>query len=90
MEIDGRDLWQGLTAVGGKRTGNFVPFRVEARTYGPNAPKASIYEVVTLNEVFKRKKNFKEEDAQNVRNRCVQIDKKLIGLINRALGEFFP
>jgi four helix bundle protein len=49
--------------------------------------QGSLYEVVTLNEVFKRKNLFKQEDAQNVRNRCVQIDKKLIGLINSLRGQ---
>ena len=48
--------------------------------------QGSLYEVVTLNEVFRRKKLFKEEDAQNVRNRCVQIDRKLNGLINSLRG----
>ena len=49
--------------------------------------QGSLYEVVTLNEVFRRKKLFKEEDAQNVRNRCVQIDRKLNGLINSLRGK---
>lgn len=49
--------------------------------------QGSLYEVVTLNEVFRRKKLFKEEDAQNVRDRCVQIDRKLNGLINSLLGK---
>jgi four helix bundle protein len=48
--------------------------------------QGSLYEVVTLNEVFKRKKLFKEEDAYNVRNRCVQIDRKLNGLVNSLRG----
>ena len=48
--------------------------------------QGSLYEVVTLNEIFRRKKLFKEEDAQNVRNRCVQIDRKLNGLINSLRG----
>jgi four helix bundle protein len=49
--------------------------------------QGSLYEVVTLNEVFRRKKLFKEEDALNVRNRCVQIDRKLIGLVNSLRGK---
>jgi four helix bundle protein len=49
--------------------------------------QGSLYEVVTLNEVFRRKKLFKEEDAHNVRNRCVQIDRKLNGLINSLRGK---
>ena len=49
--------------------------------------QGSLYEVVTLNEVFRRKRLFKEEDAHNVRNRCVQIDRKLNGLINSLRGK---
>ena len=48
--------------------------------------QGSLFEVVTLNEVFRRRRLFKEEDAQNVRNRCVQIDRKLNGLINSLRG----
>ena len=32
--------------------------------------QGSLYEVVTLNEVFRRRKLFSQEDAQEVRNRC--------------------
>ncbi len=46
----------------------------------------SLYEVVTLNEVFRRRKLFSQEDAQEVRNRCEQIDRKLNGLINSLRG----
>jgi four helix bundle protein len=49
--------------------------------------QGSLYEVVTLNEVFRRKKLFNEEDALNVRNRCVLIDRKLNGLINSLRGK---
>ena len=49
--------------------------------------QGSLYEVVTLNEVFRRKNLFNEEDAYNVRNRCVQIDRKLNGLINSLRGK---
>jgi four helix bundle protein len=49
--------------------------------------QGSLFEVVTLNEVFRRKKLFKEEDALNVRNRCMQIDRKLNGLINSLRGK---
>ena len=44
--------------------------------------QGSLYEVVTLNEVFRRRKLFEEKDAQEVRNRCETIDRKLNGLIN--------
>jgi len=48
--------------------------------------QGSLYEVVTLNEIFRRKKLFSEQDAQEVRNRCEQIDRKLNGLINSLRG----
>ena len=48
--------------------------------------QGSLYEVVTLNEIFRRKKFFSEQDAQEVRNRCEQIDRKLNGLINSLRG----
>ena len=48
--------------------------------------QGSLYEVVTLNEVFLRRKLFSEKGAQEVRNRCSQIDRKLNGLINSLRG----
>jgi len=48
--------------------------------------QGSLYEVVTLNEIFRRKNLFSEQDAQEVRNRCEQIDRKLNGLINSLRG----
>ena len=48
--------------------------------------QGSLYEVVTLNEIFRRKKLFSEQDAQEVRKRCEQIDRKLNGLINSLHG----
>jgi len=52
--------------------------------------QGSLYEVVTLNEIFRRKKLFSEQDAQEVRNRCEQIDRKLNGLINSLRGNKRP
>jgi four helix bundle protein len=52
--------------------------------------QGSLYEVVTLNEIFRRKKLFSEHDAQEVRNRCEQIDRKLNGLINSLRGKKKP
>lgn len=49
--------------------------------------QGSIYEIVTLNEIFRRRKFFKEEEAQEIRNRCEQIDRKLNGLINSLRGQ---
>ena len=48
--------------------------------------QGSLYEVVTLNEVFRRRKLFLEKNSQEVRNRCVKIDRKLNGLINSLRG----
>ena len=49
--------------------------------------QGSLYEVVTLNEVFRRKYLFKEEDAVEVRRRCEQVDRKINGLINSLRGK---
>ena len=48
--------------------------------------QGSVYEVVTLNEVFRRNGLFSSEQADEVRNRCEQIDRKLNGLINSLRG----
>ena len=48
--------------------------------------QGSLYEVVTLNKVFRKRKLFSEKDAQEVRDRCSQIDRKLNGLINSLRG----
>jgi four helix bundle protein len=48
--------------------------------------QGSIYEVVTLNAVFRRRKLFQEGEARDVRSRCEQIDRKLNGLINSLHG----
>jgi four helix bundle protein len=49
--------------------------------------QGSLYEVVTLNEVFRRRKLFQEKDAIEVRRCCEQIDRKLNGLINSLRGK---
>jgi four helix bundle protein len=49
--------------------------------------QGSVYEVVTLNEIFRRRKLFSEEDSNEVRNRCEKIDRKLNGLINSLKGK---
>ena len=48
--------------------------------------QGSVYEVVTLNEVFRRNKLFQEQEASQIRTRCEQIDRKLNGLINSLRG----
>jgi four helix bundle protein len=49
--------------------------------------QGSIFEVVTLNEVFRRRRIHSEEQATEIRNRCEQIDRKLNGLINSLRGK---
>ena len=49
--------------------------------------QGSIYEVVTLNEVFRRGKLFSDTEAEEVRGRCIAIDRKLNGLINSLRGQ---
>ncbi len=49
--------------------------------------QGSVYEVVTLNEIFRRRKLFSEEQSQEIRSRCEQIDRKLNGLINSLKGK---
>ena len=49
--------------------------------------QGSLYEVVTLSEIFRRKKLFTQKNAKEVRDRCVQIDRKLNGLINSLRGK---
>lgn len=48
--------------------------------------RGSIFEVVTLNEVFRRRVLFSEGDAIEIRRRCEEIDRKLNGLINSLRG----
>jgi four helix bundle protein len=49
--------------------------------------QGSIFEVVTLNEIFRRKQLFTEGEAIEIRSRCEQIDRKLNGLINSLRGK---
>ena len=41
-----------------------------------------LFEVLTLTELFKRRKLFKEQEAQEIRNRSEIINRKMHGLIN--------
>ena len=49
--------------------------------------QGSVFEVVTLNEIFRRKKIFSEEEAAEIRTLCEEIDRKLNGLINYLQGK---
>jgi four helix bundle protein len=44
--------------------------------------EGSLFEVLTLTEIFSRRKLFKKEDALEIENRAKVIDRKLHGLIN--------
>lgn len=49
--------------------------------------QGSLFEIVTLNEVFRRNKLFNEDEAVEIRRRCEQVDRKLNGLINSLRGK---
>jgi len=49
--------------------------------------QGSVFEVVTLNEIFRRRRLFTEEQSREVRSHCEQIDRKLNGLINSLRGQ---
>lgn len=49
--------------------------------------QGSVFEVVTLNEIFRRKGIFGVEQTDEIRSRCEQIDRKLNGLINSLRGQ---
>jgi four helix bundle protein len=48
--------------------------------------QGSIFEVVTLTEVFQRQNLFSQEDSGEIRIRCEQIIRKINGLINSLRG----
>jgi four helix bundle protein len=45
-----------------------------------------VYDVVTLNEVFRRMNLFSKADVREIGRRCKQIDRRLNGLINSLKG----
>ena len=49
--------------------------------------QGSLYEVVTLIEVFRRNNLFNEEESLQIREQCETIDRKLNGLINSLHGK---
>ena len=49
--------------------------------------QGSLFEVVTLNEIFRRKGIVGVEQTKEIRSRCEQIDRKLNGLINSLRGQ---
>jgi four helix bundle protein len=48
--------------------------------------QGSLYEMITLNEVFKRRKLFSQEESKGIREQGEKIDRKLNGLINAIRG----
>jgi four helix bundle protein len=52
--------------------------------------QGSLYELVTLNEIFRRRRLFSEQQAEEVRDRSEKIDRKLNGLINSLKGRKSP
>ena len=49
--------------------------------------RGSIFEVVALSELFKRRSLFSEDDSNEIRKRCEEVDRKLNGLINSLRGK---
>ena len=49
--------------------------------------RGSVFEVVTLCDVFRRRKLFNDKNAVEIRTRCEQIDRKLNGLISSLHGQ---
>ena len=48
--------------------------------------EGSLFEVLTLTMLFKRRKLFKDEEAFEIRKQAETIDRKLHGLINSLRG----
>ncbi|MBI5378852.1 MAG: four helix bundle protein [Nitrospirae bacterium] len=51
--------------------------------------EGSLFETVTLIEIFRRRKLFQEEECRQLRNRCEEIDRKINGLKNALRGKSF-
>ena len=49
--------------------------------------QGSLYETITLNEVFRIRKFFDEGDCVEIRKRAEHIDRKLNGLMNSVRGK---
>lgn len=52
--------------------------------------QGSLYETITLNEIFRRRKLFSEDESQEIRKRGEEIDRKLNGLMNSIRGKKPP
>jgi four helix bundle protein len=49
--------------------------------------EGSLFEVLTLSEIFRRRKLFRENESMEIRNRAEIIDRKLHGLVNSLKGK---
>jgi four helix bundle protein len=49
--------------------------------------RGSVFEVVTLSEVFRRRRLFEEKDVSEIRKRCELIDRKINGLLHSLRGQ---
>jgi len=49
--------------------------------------QGSLYEVITLNEIFRRRGLFSKADSEELRRRGEEIDRKLNGLMNALRGK---
>lgn len=49
--------------------------------------QGSLYETVTLNEVFQKQKLFQDSDCREIRRKAEEIDRKLNGLMNSLRGK---
>jgi four helix bundle protein len=49
--------------------------------------QGSLYETISLNEIFRRRSLFQEGEAKEIRRRCEEIDRKLNGLMNSLRGK---
>lgn len=49
--------------------------------------QGSLYETITLNEIFRRKKIFSEDESKEIRKRGEEIERKLNGLMNSIRGK---
>jgi hypothetical protein len=53
-----------------------------------NIAEGSLFEVLTLTEIFKRRKLIRDHAAKEIRRQAEIIDRKLHGLINSLRGRF--
>lgn len=49
--------------------------------------QGSLYEMITLTEVFRRARLFDQDECRDIRKRAEEIDRKLNGLMNALRGK---